>query len=191
MPIETEAKFKVESHEPVRTQLCALGATRVGFVTETNRIFDRPDNLLQDQGCGLRVRSKTHVDGSSGPSTLTYKGSVSDGPLKSREEWEVSTSDADALTEILGRLGFAPILTYDKRRETWRFDDCLIELDEPPYVGLFVEIEGPTADLIRRVQSKLGLANATHVPSSYVHLLFQYCERHKLESRVLGFADEQ
>ena len=185
MPIETEAKFKVESHESVRTRLRALGATCVGAVTETNRIFDRPDNPLKDQGCGLRVRSTINADGSGGPTTLTYKGLVSEGPLKSREEWEVSTSDADTITEILRRLGFTSILTYDKRRETWRFEDCLVELDEPPHVGLFVEIEGPTVDSIRQVQSKLGLANAAHVQSSYVHLLSQYCERHNLESRVL------
>lgn len=188
MPIETEAKFKVESHEPVRKRLQALGATCVGTVMETNRIFDRPDNPLKDQDCGLRVRSTINTDGSDGPTTLTFKGPVTDSPLKSREEWEVSTSDAEALTEILRRLGFTPILTYDKRRETWRLDDCSVELDQPPHIGLFVEIEGPTVDSIRQVQSKLGLGNATHVQDSYVHLLSQYCALHNLESRVLVFA---
>jgi adenylate cyclase class 2 len=189
MPTETEAKFKVASHEPLRELLRAQGATHIGSVTETNRILDRSDNPLKDQGCGLRVRSTINADGSAGSTTLTYKGPLETGPLKSREEWEVAASDVDALVEILLRLGFAPVLTFEKRRESWRVEDCLVELDEPPHIGLFVEIEGPSVDSIKKVQSQLGLAEVAHIPNSYVHLLSQYCESHKSDTRVLLLSD--
>jgi len=65
MHLETEAKFRVEWHEPVRMRLEAAGATFHGRVLETNRLFDRPDGSLRQAGCGLRIRS---ADGQGGPS---------------------------------------------------------------------------------------------------------------------------
>ena len=186
MPIETEAKFKVESHQPVRDRLRALGADFLGSVIETNRIFDGPGGVLQRQGVGLRIRETVTPDGEPGPSRLTFKGAVTPGPLKSREELEVTISDAGMLADILERLRYTPILTYQKRRESWRLGDCLVELDEPPHIGLFVEIEGPTVDAIRKVQTELGLTDAAHVASSYVRMLYQYCEDHSIPNRTLN-----
>ena len=186
MPIETEAKFKVESHQPVRDRLRALGAEFLRSVVETNRIFDAPGGALRRQGFGLRIRETVTQDGEPGPSRLTFKGAVTGGPLKSREELEVTVSDAGMLADILERLSYTRILTYQKRRESWRLGDCLVELDEPPHIGLFVEIEGPTVDAIRKAQTELGLGDATHVTSSYVRMLFQYCEGRSIQNRTLN-----
>ena len=50
MPFETEAKLRVDAHEPVRDRLRAGGATFIEKVIETNVIFDRPDGSLRRQG---------------------------------------------------------------------------------------------------------------------------------------------
>ena len=40
MPLEIEAKLKVDSHAAVQAKLRAVGAERLGQVLETNHIFD-------------------------------------------------------------------------------------------------------------------------------------------------------
>ena len=186
MPVEIEAKFRVASHEPVRERLRTLGATFLGRVMEWNRIMDRPDGSLRRAGCGLRVRAVRDEAGNEKPATLTFKGPRKAGPLKSREELEVQISCPDTAATILKMLGFADVLSYQKRRESWSLGPCRVELDEPPHIGLFVEIEGPSETAIRSAQVDLGLDGAEHTPNSYVGLLWEYCLEHAITDRVLN-----
>ncbi|RME41826.1 MAG: CYTH domain-containing protein, partial [Planctomycetota bacterium] len=162
MAQEIEAKFRVSSHDPVRARLQACGAKPLGCVLERNRIYDRQDGSLRAAGCGLRLRTISQEDGTSGQGTLTFKGPVGPGPFKSREEIETGITDPAALEAILDRLGLLPILVYDKRRESWAWNGCRIELDEVPRLGRFVEIEGPDEKTIAAVRDRLGLGRADH-----------------------------
>lgn len=189
MPSEIEAKFRVESHQPVLERLQAAGATFLARVLETNVIFDRPDGSLRNRGCGLRIRSVKVEGGDDRRATLTFKGPVLAGPFKSREELEIDVNDAATAANILHGLGFVRILSYQKRRESWRHRDCRIELDEPPHIGLFVEIEGPNEAAIRAVRAELGLEGTAHVKASYVHMLLAFCRERGVTNRVLELPD--
>lgn len=183
MAVETEIKLRVDSHTPVRQRLRELGAEPLGTVIEHNVILDRPDGSLRSQGCGLRLRS--YPGTASGRAVLTYKGPVRPGPMKSREEIEVSIEDGERGSELLRSVGFVPVLTYEKRRESWTIRGCRVELDEPPAIGLFVEIEGADESTIRQVQQELELERQPTVRDSYVRLLADYCERHGIMPREL------
>ena len=182
---ETEAKIRVDSHGPLRAHLRELGATFVSRVVETNRILDRPDASLRRRGCGLRIRSAVAEVGDDVPATLTGKGPVVPGPFKSREEIELRIDDADAAADLLHLLGFVVILRYRKRRESWRLGDCRIELDEPPHLGLFVEIEGPDEAAIQSTRDALGLGDAPVERASYVRMLLAYCDEHGVTDHSL------
>jgi predicted adenylyl cyclase CyaB len=189
MPLEIEAKFRVESHEPVRETLRVAGARPLGAVTEWNVIVDAADGSLRAGGCGLRIRSTRKEDtneqtGHRG-ATLTFKGPRQSGEFKTREELEVEVGNAEVTGEMLARLGYTPILQYEKRRESWELEDCRVELDEPAQIGLFVEIEGPNEERVQRVREKLGLQNTPVTSASYVGLLVEYCEREKIKDRTL------
>ncbi|HOW73217.1 MAG TPA: class IV adenylate cyclase [Phycisphaerae bacterium] len=186
MPLEVEAKLKVDDHAAVRERLRALGALCQGQVTETNRIFDSPDRTLLAGGRGLRVRSSVTADGRT-LGTLTYKGPLRPSDLKSREEIETKLEDPQATAAILTALGFVEVVRFEKRRESWHLGDCHIELDEVPYLGCYVEIEGPGEPAIRRVQADLGLAQRTHIPSSYIALLAKHCRAHDLPTLPITF----
>ena len=121
---------------------------------------------------------------------MTFKGPVVPGPVKSREELEVGLSNGETTVQMLERLGFGCFLHYQKRRESWELGGWRIELDEPPHIGLFVEIEGPDAKTIRRVQAKLGLQEVPHTPASYARMLLVYCEEHNLSQRRLILSGE-
>jgi adenylate cyclase class 2 len=178
MATEIELKVRVASHEPVRERLRALGGEFVALMLETNRIFDRPDRSLQSSGCGLRIRSSKVLDGVGGGATLTFKGPALPGAFKKREEVEVIVESAEESAALLERLGFARILEYQKRRERWRLGGCIVELDGPAQLGLFVEIEGPNDNAIRDVQRRLGLEEVKHISTSYVQMAAKYCEDH-------------
>ena len=183
--VEIEAKLRVESHDPIRKHIDAAGAQYLGKVLETNEIFDSVDGSLRRRGCGLRVRATVDERTGGRAVTMTFKGPVMSGAFKSREEQEVDVNDADTVSRILTGLGFVRILWFEKRRESWHLDDCRIELDEPPHIGLFVEIEGPDERTIAAVQSKLGLEGVAHEPASYVRMLSLYCDHNGVVDRVL------
>ncbi len=189
MALEIELKLQVESHDAVRERLRELGGCFDGVYLETNFILDRPDGTLRRLGKGLRVRSMACEQGEPVSSTLTFKGPRQAGAVKTREEVEVEVSDADNTCSILESLGYVCVLTYQKRRERWRLAACRIELDEPPYVGNFVEIEGADEPAIRAVQHKLQLDAQLEVSPSYVHLLMDYCKAHDIVDRNLTLND--
>jgi adenylate cyclase class 2 len=68
----------------------------------------------------------------------------------------------------LNALGLARRFRYQKRREEWRWGNCIIALDETP-IGRFVEIEADPGE-IRRAVVALGLDFASAVPYSYGRL---------------------
>lgn len=189
MALEREAKFQVESHEALRERLTSSRAERLGCVLETNVILDRPDGSLRRKGIGLRVRTTRDIETGERVTTMTFKGPVKPGPFKSREELEIGVSDFDTAVKMLEELGFARILRYQKRRESWRLDDCRIELDEPPHIGLFVEIEGPSDAAIDDVRKALNLDRLPHVKRSYPAMLLAYCEQHGIANLVLDIPD--
>ena len=185
MALEIEAKLRVASHQPVRERLRSLGAQRVGEFLESNDILDASDGSLRNRGCGLRTRKNQPLGSAEAVTVVTFKGPVIPGPLKTREEHEATFSDAQAVLRVFRALGFVPILSYQKRRESWTLNDCKVELDEPPYIGLFVEIEGPSEWAVLDTQSLLGLSDHKHVQGSYVRMLSEYCSKNGIEDRVL------
>lgn len=185
MATELELKVKVDSHDPVRERLRALGGKYVGTVIERNAMLDRPDGSLRSNGCGLRVRSTTVLEGANPGSKVTFKGPSQSSALKCREEVECKVENGDEMISVLLRLGFVRSIEYHKKRERWRLDDCVVELDEPARLGLFVEVEGPSEHSIREVQKRLGLESHQHVNSSYVDMSAKYCAEHNIGDRVL------
>jgi predicted adenylyl cyclase CyaB len=119
---------------------------------------------------------------------MTFKGPRQHGPLKSREEKEVGVDNAKAATVMLEALGYHHILSFEKKRESWRLADCLVELDELPHLGLFVEIEGPKEDAVMKVRESLQLADEPIIKASYVALLMTHLQETGNASRVVKFA---
>ncbi|UCE58660.1 MAG: class IV adenylate cyclase [Phycisphaerales bacterium] len=185
MPLEIELKLRVESHEPVRERLQSLGAAYLSRVLESNSIFDRPDGSLRKRGIGLRLRRTVSQDDGEVSATLTLKGPRLEGQMKSREELEVLVDQAETTARILETLGLVPILRYQKRRESWELSQCRVELDEPPHIGIFVEIEGPDESRIRAAQKSLGLDRIAHQQESYVRMLLEYCAERGITDRIV------
>ena len=188
MATEIEAKIRVEDHEPVRARLREGGARHVGDAHEVNQFFDTPERSLLSRDMGLRLRRSRDTATGREKFVVTSKGPAGRGTLKHRDELEFTVSDADAATLLFERLGYAPNVSFEKRRESWQLDECHVELDELPQLGKFVEIEGPGEDVILRVRDKLGLGQRPLVQKSYIAMVAELLKQSASESRSLRFA---
>ncbi|HAU37138.1 MAG TPA: hypothetical protein DCX07_05415 [Phycisphaerales bacterium] len=178
---EIEVKFQVESHRAVRRALQQAGATFLSMVLHTDRYLDRPDGSLCKAQCGLRLRTARVLRKGSQPQDLrpqlTYKGPLKPhAKMKIRPEVQFHLDDPDSLLAILDAVGLKVSAVIEKRRSTHRLGRSLVELDEIPLLGCFVEVESPTRREAESLCRRLGLTGPT-IRESYLHLAMSEAAR--------------
>ena len=181
MSCETEAKFKVADFAAIRRALRAAGAKFLGTVEQTDDYYDTPDKSLLANDCGLRIRSTRILrKGGSAIDTrplLTYKGPAARGKrLKIRREVQTHLDCPDAIADILAACGMKLTMKVQKRRSSYKLGRCMVELDELPVIGRFVEIEAAGEKLINAACRKLNLT-AEPIADHYINLLRTACKR--------------
>jgi len=186
MAVEIEAKLKVEDLSVIRQRLQNTGAQQLGEAMETNVFFDTEDRSLLAADEGLRLRQTLKATGEK-EFVITFKGPRMQGNLKSRKEVEVGVTDFANAAELIEVLGYHRVLSFEKKRETWRLDHCNVELDELPILGTFVEIEGPSESHVVKVQDKLALSDHKMIKPSYIAMLMTHLAEHGKSSRNVTF----
>jgi adenylate cyclase, class 2 len=178
---EIEVKFIIEDLQVLYQRVIALGARRKTPRTyEVNICFDTPDQRLTHQLCLLRLRHDRR-------NILTYKepAASAERDFKVRQEYEIEVSDFAQTHALLEKLGFVPVLRYEKYRETFSYADAEILLDELP-CGAFLEIEG-SRDVIRTIAARLGLDFASRVTASYGEIFAAIRAAYKLSMTDMTF----
>jgi adenylate cyclase class 2 len=178
---EIETKLYIRSLPKLERRLQEMRARLIQpRVLEINRRFDLPDRSLKSAGQVLRIRQDAQ-------GRLTYKGrGRSDAGVLSRDELEVTVSDAETAQRILEALGFVQSAVYEKYRRVYELERCHIMLDELPY-GDFVEIEGPEESSIRAIAGRLDLRIERAVERSYLGIFEDYCRGRDLDPEALTF----
>ena len=198
MSLEIEAKMAVDDAEALRRRLAAIGARHVRQTREVNIFFDDDAGSLQAADRGLRIRMNEHepIEGENTPSerstshrtiTVTCKGPREDAVLKRREEIEFHVDDADAAAALFEALGYRRTLSFDKHRETFTWHDCEIVIDHMPYLGHFIEIEGPDNASVMEARRALGLEEAPLLTSSYIAMLASFLHAHGIRTEHVRF----
>ncbi len=190
MKIEIEAKMPLRDREATVRRLTDLHAEPVARMMEENIFVDCKEHRLHTSDRGLRVRGIREPD-QSPRYTVTYKGPRRHGRLKNRREVEFQVDSPEAALELLAELGYHETVRFEKRRQRWRLDGCNIELDEVPYLGSFIEIEGPDEPTVFGVREQLGLADEPLITASYVAMLVTYLREHDIPDRRVSFADAE
>ncbi len=182
--MEIEIKFYVPwaNLEDIRSSVKLLHAQYASEVFETNFVFENADETLRRSEVILRLRRDKR-------STLTYKepplSDEATEEFKARNEIEVEVDDFDKTLAILGKLGFHPVLTYEKKRETYQLPHLTIQLDHLPF-GWFLELEGP-GTAIQAVAKELQLNWNERIRESYVRIFEDLHQRTQLPFRDLTF----
>jgi adenylate cyclase class 2 len=167
MGIEIEKKYRLtkKQRQEVLLRLPQVGANRLGENFEVNTLY-AGENLDVDRSV-LRLRRI----GNRG--ILTYKERFpTRSDIKHQREDETPLDNPDAMEAILDAIGFAPVLIYEKRRETWRMGESEIVIDELPF-GLFMEIEGPEKE-IRDIERKLAIKGLKAETATYPQLAHKH-----------------
>ena len=98
--IEREVKLSFSSAEDARAAVQATGASLVrARRLQDDALLDTPKGRLRRRGCALRIRVE------AGHSRLTFKGPVTPGTMKVRDEHETLVGEGEAVTRILEGLG--------------------------------------------------------------------------------------
>jgi len=178
---EIEAKFLVRNLESVETKLKGMGAILLQPRTfEQNLRFDNATQELSKSGQVLRLRKDIH-------NILTYKGvSTDDHGARSRVEIQTQVEDFEATRRLFEALGYSVVMTYEKYRREYAWNDTRISLDEMPY-GLFIEIEAESSEQVQEVCQALNLDWEKRVFYSYVELFSLIQKKERLESEDLSF----
>jgi len=158
--IEQEVKLRFETHEAARQAVIAAGGRLVRSERpQDDRFLDTADAHLLAAGSALRIRREPGV------TTITFKGPVQSGPVKSREEIETTVADAAVTESLLAKLGYIERWRLLKHREDYVIGEVRVFIDRTP-AGVFVEIEG-TIDTIAATAHALGRAPADYILDSY------------------------
>ncbi|HEY44537.1 MAG TPA: class IV adenylate cyclase [Anaerolineae bacterium] len=157
---EIEAKFIVPHFDGIRQRVLDLeGQLIIPRHLELNKRYDTHDNRLRSNREILRVRRGNRV-------VLTYKKSKS---AEERIEFELAINDFEIACNFLEALGYQVILIYEKYREIYTLDEAAVMLDELPF-GFFVEVEGPSLEIIKQAAAVLGLDWEYRIKNSYLEL---------------------
>lgn len=186
MKIEIEAKFAVDDAGKIADQVVGLGGSLVADMLEVNVFVDSSQRKLKTSDRGLRVRS-VYIDGQLSKTEVTFKGRRRPGKLKSRREIEFNVETAEPMLALLAELGYQESIRFEKRRTRYHMDGCTIELDEMPYLGTFVEIEGPSDEAVLEKRSKLGCDEIPLIKSSYASMLDAYLHERGITERDIRF----
>jgi adenylate cyclase class 2 len=169
MSHEIEAKIKVDALGPIAEKVKQLGARFLHDVGQVDTYFTDTAGKLITNDCALRIRRQT-IDHEQS-TLITFKGPRADGKFKNRDEYETGIDNAETAEKIFESLGYYETIVIEKKRMMWLLDDCEVCLDELPHLDCFVEVEGPSEEVISGVLKKLNLQNEPHVSESYAALM--------------------
>ncbi|MFT5195722.1 MAG: adenylate cyclase class 2 [Cellvibrionaceae bacterium] len=181
--LEVEAKFQIDDLMAVRKRLLNHNAVlKKPRVYEKNTVYDDDQQSLKNSFRLIRLRQDEKIK-------LTFKGAPPVGTAvseaKVREEIELEISDFKKMEQIIGRLGYRPVIVYEKYRETFQIDEVEVVLDELPY-GNFVELEGSEV-AIKSLAKKIEIDWGKRINTNYLMLLEKVKVAYNLDFLDLTF----
>jgi adenylate cyclase class IV len=201
---ELELKAVVPDAAALRARLESAGATCTFRGRMRDRRYDRPGRSLFARDEVLRVRTfepaadsretpgdvrpaqakhaTTREDSSGAPvgaahAELTWKGPTKQtGGYKEREELQLDVGDADALGNVLARLGFEVSDAIDRWVEYHELAGAAVRIEWYPRMDVLVEVEG-TPDAIERAVAATGIPRADFNADRLLDFAARYRER--------------
>jgi adenylate cyclase class 2 len=149
MKTEIEVKFLNVNFDRLRTKLRSVGAVCEQPMRLMRRVIIEPPELAR-RDAFVRVRDE------GDKITLTYKQFDDHEAMSGVKEIELTVSSFDAMVAIFEQLGISYRSYQESKRETWRFGDVEIVLDEWPWLNPYIEIEGIHEDHVKKTAALLG-----------------------------------
>lgn len=166
---EIEVRFLAINVPETVKKLLLMGAKDLGEeLLEETIFYDKDKKWLQEKKV-VRLR-KTPTK-----QTVTYKHTQTGAP-DGTEEIEMNVEDLAKSKALLEALGLVAFRQQEKKRRVFLWDGVEICIDEHPMVPPYLEIEGPSENLIRDAARALELDwNNVHYESSrdFIEKIYQ------------------
>lgn len=153
---EIELKVLEINRSVILNRLKKLRARKIFSGVLKTVYFDFPKNELRKRSQVLRLRQM------KGKTFLTFKSRLPTKKTVFSEEIEFEVSDFEKASHFLEHLGFKPVLSYQKRRVSFRLGKARLELDQwlgkLKKIPLYLELEAHREKDLFSALKKLGFS---------------------------------
>lgn len=162
MKNEIEAKFLDINKDVVRSKLKEMGAK-----------LEKPEVLMRRVVFDLGKDAFARVRDEGDKIVMTYKHVGDTASILGTKEVNVEVENYENAILLLKSCGLRAKSHEESKREIWSVGKVEICIDTWPWIPTFVEIEGPTEEMVWEVAEKLGFdksqAKFGSVDMTYAH----------------------
>ncbi len=162
MKNEIEAQFLDIDKDDIRSKLKKIGAE-----------LDKPEVLMRRVVFYTGEHSFARVRDEGNKIVMTYKNVGDDHSILGTKEVNIEVNDYEDAILFLKGCGLKIKACQETKREIWRFGEVEICIDTWPWLPTFMEVEGPTEELVWKTADKLGFkktqAKFGSVDTTYRH----------------------
>lgn len=173
MADEIELKFLISDYQEVFNAILSIGEHEK-TAYELTVMYDNDKKTLYEDDSRLRLRKIIDLKDDEESCELSYKKPKTREGIKVEEEMEVETSSFKDSEEILARLGYHNVSSYERIRETFKVKTCKVTLDNFPF-GYILEIEGEEED-IKNVAKRLNFNLKDNTTKSCDDIYAEICK---------------
>jgi len=148
MKTEIEVKFLGVDIEQMRAKLRDAGA-----------VLEQPMRLMRRalietaetkaRNAFLRIRDE------GDKVTVTFK-QFDENSLTGAKEREIVVNDFDETAAIFSEFGLKYHTFQESKRETWKYNEVEVVIDEWPWIPSYIEIEGASEESVKQAAAELG-----------------------------------
>lgn len=149
MKIEYEATFINIDKEKIRKKLKEVDAKLINPEFLQRRVVFNLPKGHEIKGGWLRIRDE------GDRITMSLKV-VDGGKIENQKEVCLEVNDFQKAELLLTAIGCKKKAYQENKREIWILEDAEITINEWPFLEPFVEIEGESEGLVKKVSEKLG-----------------------------------
>jgi adenylate cyclase class 2 len=149
MKIEYEATFENIEKDDLRKKLKEVGAEMVRDEFLQKRVTLNLPKGHEMKDTWLRVRDE------GDRITMTLK-TVNGDKIENQKEIELKVDDFESAVLMLKTIGCVQKSYQETKREIWSLDGVDVMIDEWPYLEPFVEIEGKSEEVVKKVSKELS-----------------------------------
>ncbi len=147
---EIEVRFLEIDKKVLVERLLELGAKDLGEPMLEEIIFYDPEGKWKDQEKRVRIRKSGHKI------KLSYK-ETKEQTIDGTIEIELEVDNMKKAEMFLEKVGLVAFRHQQKKRHTFELDGVVVDIDTWPRIPTYVELEGPSEQIIKEVAKKLGL----------------------------------
>lgn len=153
---EIEVKVLNIDKSEVIKKLESLGAKQIKKEFQANYMFDFENGFFDNKGGYVRIRKALDCRSKKEKIILTSKELISKDKFKISKEIEFGADDFESAKSFLESLGLKQFRLDEKFRESFQFDEGLVEIDTWAGVPTYLEVEADTEEKVEVILTKIG-----------------------------------